>query len=251
MANVKAGKRGLDMGDLGISLDGTVIPSSTNVRVAFANGDYTDFGGSYTFISPTQFTGTVNSITHVVNGKVAFSVSGAASDAQTLFALIDSGDLLGAQAYVLRDNDSLTGSGRDDVLYGFAGDDKIVGGGGNDVLVGGAGRDQLSGGVGADTFAFWSVTDSGLDAATRDLVKGFSVADGDRIDLSAIDANTRTTRDDRFSLVDEFTGKAGQLTVEKLGSGWLVSGDVDGRNGADFSILVKSDVALTATDFVF
>lgn len=250
MANVKAGKRGLDMSDLGISLDGTVIASTTNVRVAFANGDYTDFGGSYTFISPTQFTGTVNAITHVVNGKVAFSVTGANADAQTVFALIDSGDILGAQAYVLRQDDKLTGSALGDVLYGFAGNDKIVGGAGDDVLVGGAGTDKLFGEAGADTFAFWSAGDSGLGVGIRDTIADFSHAEGDRIDLSAIDAVARTARNEKFTLVDDFTGKAGELTVDKVGTGWLVSGDTDGRDGADFVILVKSDAALVAADFV-
>jgi Ca2+-binding RTX toxin-like protein len=251
MAKVTAGKRSaLRMDDLGINLDGTVVPSSTNVRISYGNGDFTDFGGTFTFLPGGQFTGTVRTVTHVVSGKTVFSVSGASADAQTLFALIDSGDILGAQAYVLRADDKISGNGLGDVLYGFDGDDTLVGKGGNDVLVGGKGRDSLNGGKGADRFGYWSTEDSGTTLATRDTIFGFNHAEGDRIDLSRIDANENTTRNDKFRLVDAFTGKAGELTIREGGAGWVVSGDTDGKDGADFTILVKTDVPLVSGDFI-
>jgi Ca2+-binding RTX toxin-like protein len=52
------------------------------------------------------------------------------------------------------DNDTLVGSGADNLLDGRDGDDRISGGGGNDVLDGGAkspGSDSLDGGAGDDT----------------------------------------------------------------------------------------------------
>jgi serralysin len=252
MAKVTTGRRtALRMDDLGINLDGTVIPSSNNVRVDYGNGDYTDFGGTFTFLPGGTFTGTVKSVTHMVGGKSVFSVTGANADAQTLFALIDSGDILGAQAYVLRNNDSVVGNSEADVLYGFAGNDTISGNAGDDVLVGGAGRDKLTGGIGADAYTYWAKTDTGATFDTRDTIFGFSHAEGDKIDLSAIDAIEKTAgRNDKFRFVEELTGKAGQLTVDQVDAGWLVSGDTDGRNGADFTILVKSDAPLVATDFV-
>lgn len=251
MAKVTAGKRSaLRMDDLGINLDGTVIPSSTNVRIAYGNGDYTDFGGTFTFLPGGQFTGTVRTVTHVVGGKTVFNVSGANADAQTLFALIDSGDILGAQAYVLRADDKINGNGLGDVLYGFDGDDTLFGNGGNDVLVGGKGQDSLNGGKGADRFAFWSTDDSGPTIATRDTIFGFNHAEGDRIDLSRIDANEGTTRNDKFRLVEAFSGKAGELTVREGVAGWIVSGDTDGKDGADFTIVVKTDEALVGSDFI-
>lgn len=250
MANLKAGKGALDMSDLGISLDGTVMPSTTNVRIAYTDGGYTDFGGTYQFISPTQFTGTVTSITHVEDGKVRFSVTDVNADAQRLFALIDSGDIQGAEAYVLRDDDVIDGGRRGDTLYGFGGDDVISGGAGRDVLVGGEGADTLKGGTEADVFAYWSDEDSGIGRDARDTIIGFSHLDGDKIDLSAIDANENTTRNEKFSFVADFTGKAGELTVDQVSGGWLVLGDTDGRDGADFSIFVKADGPLVATDFV-
>lgn len=252
MAKVTTAKRAaLRMDDLGINLDGTVIPSTTNVRIAYENGDYTDFGGTFSFLPGGVFTGTVATVKHVVGGQTVFSVQGANADAQTLFALIDAGDILGAQAYVLRGGDTILGNGLADVLYGFDGDDTLSGNGGSDVLVGGKGRDTLNGGVGADRFAYWSADDSGLTQTTRDTIFGFSHAERDRIDLSAIDANENTAaRNEKFTLVDAFTGRAGQLTVQQIAAGWLVSGDTDGRDGADFSILVKADGPLVATDFI-
>lgn len=50
-----------------------------------------------------------------------------------------------------RGDDTLTGSGGDDVIIGKAGDDRLRGLGANDTLVGGAGRDRLTGGSGHDT----------------------------------------------------------------------------------------------------
>jgi hypothetical protein len=50
-----------------------------------------------------------------------------------------------------RGDDTLTGSGRDDVIIGKAGNDRLGGLGGDDTLVGGAGRDRLAGGSGHDT----------------------------------------------------------------------------------------------------
>jgi len=50
-----------------------------------------------------------------------------------------------------RGDDTLTGSGRDDVIIGKAGNDTLRGLGGNDTLVGGSGRDRLTGGSGQDT----------------------------------------------------------------------------------------------------
>jgi Ca2+-binding RTX toxin-like protein len=50
-----------------------------------------------------------------------------------------------------RGDDTLTGSGRQDVIIGKAGNDRLGGLGGDDTIVGGPGRDRLSGGRGDDT----------------------------------------------------------------------------------------------------
>jgi VCBS repeat-containing protein len=51
-------------------------------------------------------------------------------------------------------NDVLSGLGGHDVLIGGNGTDTLYGGAGNDVLAGGNGNDVMSGGTGADTFEF-------------------------------------------------------------------------------------------------
>ena len=64
-------------------------------------------------------------------------------------------------------NDTLNGGTGNDVLYGDAGDDTLNGNEGNDTLVGGKGDDNLNGGYGSDTYiynlgdGFDSISDSG------------------------------------------------------------------------------------------
>lgn len=250
MAIVTTGVGRLRMDQLTLGGDGAISASPTNVRVTYEAGDYTDFGGQYTFPNG-QIAGTISSITDTVNGKTHYSVTGADADAQRLFALANSGDILGAAAYVLRDDDTITGGAKADTLYGFGGDDSIDGGAGADIIVGGEGRDQLRGGAGADRFTYWSDEDSGPKLADRDTILDFSHAQGDKISLAAIDANEHTTINERFHFVSAFTGAAGELMVREVAGGFLVQGETDGRAGVDFALLVKSaDGPLVATDFI-
>lgn len=80
-------------------------------------------------------------------------------------------------------NDRLEGEADNDVLYGEDGNDYLLGGNGDDVLSGGAGNDTLSGGAGADTFV-WQTSD--LGSSTLDTVSDFSIADGDKLDISDV-----------------------------------------------------------------
>lgn len=148
-------------------------------------------------------------------------------------------------------SDQITGSTADDIILGGADDDGLAGGPGRDTLTGGAGADTLTGSAGADRFAYASPSDSGL-GALADLVVDFSRAQGDRIDLSAIDANVNAKNDQKFSFIGSaaFSNKAGELRAEIVAGDTHIFGDVDGVNGADFEI--RLDVALTpqAQDFV-
>ncbi|PKQ11164.1 MAG: hypothetical protein CVT70_15500 [Alphaproteobacteria bacterium HGW-Alphaproteobacteria-1] len=74
------------------------------------------------------------------------------------------------------DNDTVSGGAGNDTLFGGDGDDLIFGAGGDDRLDGGAGADTLWGGAGSDVFVFAA----GHDSAA---FQGFSIADGDRIEL--------------------------------------------------------------------
>ena len=74
-------------------------------------------------------------------------------------------------------NDRLYGDGGRDFLDGGTGNDYLDGGEGPDVLIGGPGNDVLRGGAGADRYVF------GPDSGAHDIIRGFSKAEGDRLDL--------------------------------------------------------------------
>jgi Ca2+-binding RTX toxin-like protein/lipopolysaccharide export system protein LptC len=77
----------------------------------------------------------------------------------------------------LAGDDKLDGGAGNDTLLGGSGNDTLLGGDGDDTLMGGPGNDVLTGGKGADTFV-WKAGDVG-----KDVIKDFSVAEGDRVDL--------------------------------------------------------------------
>jgi Ca2+-binding RTX toxin-like protein len=146
-------------------------------------------------------------------------------------------------------NDSVQGGGGNDFVGGGRGNDTLMGGAGNDVLHGGVGADKLIGGNGADIYQFTSVTDSPDIKIEEDQVI-FNNHQGDKIDLSAIDADTSTITDDAFHLVRAFTGHAGELVKVATNVGFLVEGDVNGDGNADFAISVHTTTGLDNGAFV-
>jgi Ca2+-binding RTX toxin-like protein len=77
--------------------------------------------------------------------------------------------------------DSLSGGGGDDRLEGGNGVDWLAGGAGNDTLVGGIGADTLTGGAGRDVFAFATI-----DGAVEIVTDFDTGALGDALDLSDV-----------------------------------------------------------------
>lgn len=142
----------------------------------------------------------------------------------------------------------LIGSSHDDQLTGDSKANKINGGSGADVIVGGAGADTLTGGLGADSFVYTTVSDSTVTAA--DTIMDFSTSDGDKIDLSEIDANKKTPAHESFTIVSSLSKMAGQLAITPETGGYLFQGDVNGDGIADLVIHVHSLTALTAADIV-
>jgi hypothetical protein len=141
--------------------------------------------------------------------------------------------------------DTLSGQGGADTLKGLSGADTLLGGAGNDTLLGGSGKDVLMGGPGADTFDFNSVKDS-LTGSKRDVVT-FSQADGDKIDLFSMDADTDgTSGNQAFKWIGSkgFSGADGELRFAK----GVLQGDTNGDGGADFEILIRG--TLTAADII-
>ena len=143
--------------------------------------------------------------------------------------------------------DLLDGESGYDKLYGEAGADTLQGRDGNDRLEGGTGTDKQYGGTGADRFIFTVIGDS-VKGAARDTIFDFSRAQGDKIDLSAIDANGTATGNGTFGFVgsDPFGGTRAEL---RYASG-VVSGDVNGDRVADFEIRVVSATPLVKADFI-
>ncbi len=77
----------------------------------------------------------------------------------------------------------------------------IIGNAGNNAITGGLGRDTLTGNAGADTFLFRSIQDSGNSQSLTDRITDFSAAQGDRINVSGIDAISSTVADDAFTFI--------------------------------------------------
>lgn len=149
-------------------------------------------------------------------------------------------------------NDTLDGGAGNDTLYGRAGDDVLSGGAGADTLDGGTGKDTLSGGDGADHFNFSATGDSRV-GANADRVTDFSHAQGDIIDLSAIDADTGAAGDQAFTFIGTagYSNHAGELRFASLSTTTTtIAGDIDGDGVSDFHITLTGRVGLVAADFV-
>jgi Ca2+-binding RTX toxin-like protein len=138
----------------------------------------------------------------------------------------------------------VTGNNGANLLSGVAGNDTLLGGAGNDTLVGGAGKDLTTGGGGLDRIKIGTLSESGTTFAARDVINTF--AHGDKIDLSAIDANGAAAGNQAFSFVANFTRAAGQLQWDQTGpTAFLITGDVNGDAVADFSLQIYGAPGMT------
>ncbi|MEY9625721.1 M10 family metallopeptidase C-terminal domain-containing protein [Sinorhizobium fredii] len=149
-------------------------------------------------------------------------------------------------------HDVLYGGVGSDKLYGSSGNDALVGDAGNDALYGGTGADRLYGGSGSDIFAFRSLTESTVATSGRDTVYDFLASQSDRIDLSAIDADTAATGNQAFTFVGTAasSGKKGELRYDRASSDTYIYGDVNGDKKADFAIHLDDAVALQKGYFI-
>ncbi len=149
-------------------------------------------------------------------------------------------------------NNRLDGGSGNDRLFGGSGNDSLFGGSGNDQLTGGAGLDKLIGGSGADQFIFTKVSDSTATTSGRDMILDFARTLGDKINLSAIDANTSTAGNQAFTFIGThgFSDKAGELRYGIVGDLTFISGDVIGDGTSDFRIGLDRSIALISSDFL-
>lgn len=148
--------------------------------------------------------------------------------------------------------DVLNGGVGGDLLISRGGTDTLVGGDGDDRLLGGRGVDTLKGDAGADLFVFGSEADSASKRGRADMVLDFNHDEHDRISLKRIDAIAATDANDRFDFIgtDRFSGTAGELRAVVVDGDTFVSGDTDGDGQADFTIMVRNEADLVASDFM-
>ena len=176
---------------------------------------------------------------------------------------------------VMRGNDGTN------TLSGLEGDDTLVGGFGNDTLLGGLGDDTLRGERGADTLQGGAETDiliGGLNndvfdfntaghstGVGRDVIRAGDGADafenagavqGDRIDVSGIDADTGSGGNDVFSF-SGFGGPTGvgTLSLVNVNGITIVRGNTTAGGGFEFEVAIEDGVGVfagnyAASDFV-
>lgn len=167
-------------------------------------------------------------------------------------------------------DDVLYGRGGNDILKGEIGSDELLGGDGNDSLSGGASNDSLDGGSGQDRLSGDSGGDSlrGGEGRDRFIFSELTAFVGgepdysaildftrteDKIDLSAIDANTKAVGNQAFIFIgaNEFGGVAGQLRLSTYHLSPMLLGDVNGDAAPDLWISMHQYWGpLSQSDFV-
>lgn len=141
---------------------------------------------------------------------------------------------------------------RADLLQGDALNNDLRGFAGNDTLTGGAGQDRLAGGTGNDKFVYSAASDSGVTAATWDVITDFAA--GDKIDLSALDANIALSGDQAFAapvvgggFSNTFTA-AGALYFDNVAH--VLYGNTNATSEAEFAIQLAGVNTLSAFDII-
>jgi serralysin len=148
-------------------------------------------------------------------------------------------------------DDTIYGREGNDVLYGMDGNDYLDGGGdlisnvdtlyggaGDDILASSRATDVMTGGSGSDIFLFKFAAPTTIETLPVDIITDFNPAEGDKIDLSQIDAIPYTFGNDAFSFIgnNAFTDQAGQLRYEIDGTTTHLLGDLNGDGIADVKI---------------
>lgn len=150
----------------------------------------------------------------------------------------------GSGTDTLRNFENIAGSNFNDTLTGSAG---------ANLLDGNGGKDYLTGGHGPDVFFFDTVSDTGITNPSRDLIRDFKRAEGDKIDLSAIDADTASaSSNEAFSFIGSAAfnpvDATGQIRFE--GSTHVLYGSTDADSDAEFSVQLAGVASLMLNDFV-
>ena len=140
--------------------------------------------------------------------------------------------------------DTLRGLGGNDQLSGGAGSDFLYGGDGDDIIYGGTGLDYIESGAGSDIIVYKSIAEPASDGPYSEVIADWTSAD--RIDLSAIDANSTVDGNQAFNFAGEFFGTpvpdqpAASVALAGFGGELYVIIYVDDVEGADMVISLGS-----------
>jgi Ca2+-binding RTX toxin-like protein len=187
-----------------------------------------------------------------INSSGAVTVSLATTAAQ---------NTVGAGIDTLSNVENLLGSNFNDSLTGNGGNNALSGGSGADTLTGGGGADTLTGGAGVDRFRYEFASDSAYSPntlAVSDRITDFDRSIGERIDLSAIDANTSLFGNQAFTWIGliPFTPpilSQGQLGYQISGADLLLIGNTANSSGTpNFRLILenRATTGIIATDLV-
>ena len=223
----------------GVTIENATGGSGNDTLVGNAADNILDGGAG----NDTMTGGAGNDTYHVQSSRDVVNES-AGGGTDTVVASFTFTLRTGVENLVLTGSAALNGTGSSDAnsLVGNSGRNQLNGGNGADTLVGGAGVDTLSGGKHADVFIFGD-GDSGV-GTLRDVIRDFKASESDRIDLSAMDADTVTAGEQAFTFIGgaAFSGAAGQLRFASS----ILSADLDGDSVADFEIQLSGVRSFTA-----
>jgi len=144
----------------------------------------------------------------------------------------------------------LIGNKGNNTLSGLNGNDNIKGMAGADKIIAGMGADDLWGGDGNDRFVITNAAESGSNDATNDWIYDF--AEGDKLDISLVDANTGVGGDQAFVIDTDGSFSAGEISVVTSGLDVFLSFNIDADAEAEMTVRLKNVVLadITAVDFV-
>ncbi|MDB5719436.1 MAG: hypothetical protein JWP15_54 [Alphaproteobacteria bacterium] len=127
--------------------------------------------------------------------------------------------------------------------------ENAIGGAAGDTLIANQAVNHLTGNGGADTFRWAAVTDSAPGQA--DTIDDFQNGT-DRIDLSALDADTRTPGDEGFHWIGSaaFSGAGGELRGEVIDGNLHIFGDVNADAVPDFEIIIAHQTTIDPSVFI-
>ncbi|GJD40133.1 MULTISPECIES: calcium-binding protein [Methylobacterium] len=239
-----------NLSGFGNDLDNAITGNDGNNRLSGGAGDdvMTGRGGNDTLLGGTgadTMRGGTGNDTYVIDNAGDRAIEQPGEGFDTIRSTVSHTMEANTEKMVLSGTAALTANGN-------AGNNEIYGNAGDTAIYGGDGRDLLYGRGGADTFVFKDVTDSDVAIGGRDIVKDFDFAQGDRIDFSAIDANSGLAGDQGFQFVgtQAFSGEAGELRMKFGGGNTLLQGDTNGDGAVDFSVLLQGHHVLDSGSFI-